>query len=152
MATKPWTKAQAVNNKKFQAKLDRLTNYLVKGDWHGSFGSLTEAKGDNITNFAETKSTLPFLTLDFSRMEDGALKVEATYIDASGNPATEEYIAGIQPLTNSLYMVSTGIAEDIALGDISRRSGVINLSFLEPPGPNDRGFVGIFQYTDLSSL
>ena len=151
MSAQPWTKAQAKNNKKFQAKLDKITNYLVDGDWHGSFASGTLDAGDSIINFFQTKERLQFLTLDFSRLQGGALKVERKWQDAAGEIISEDFIAGVQPYENSFYMISLE-DNDIVFGYISKQSGVVSLTQLEQSEPNDAGLLGVFQYTNLSGL
>lgn len=57
MSAEPWSKAQAANNKKFKAKLDRPTNYLAEGDWHSSYNSATYADGDTVTSFSKAKTS-----------------------------------------------------------------------------------------------
>ena len=157
MTAQPWTKTQAKNNKKFQAKLDKITNYLVNGDWHGSFASVTFAFDDSIINAVETKEFLPFATLDFSRLQGGALKAVRTFKDNSGNVGdpveivSEEYIVGIQPYEKSFYMISLS-DNDIAFGDVSMKSGVISFTTLETSEPNDEGLLAVYQYTNLSGF
>jgi hypothetical protein len=151
MSSQPWTKAQAENNIKFQAKLDKITRYLVKGDWHGSYVSRVAVDGDIITNFIGTKENLPFVTLEFTRLQNGALKAESTYENSAGDLFTEEYIVGVQPSQNSFYMVSIQ-DNDVVLGDVSRRSGVLGLTVLEQLESGDRAIVAIMQYTNLADL
>jgi hypothetical protein len=151
MSAQPWTKAQAKNNKKFQAKLDKITNYLVDGDWHGSFASITLADGDAVTNFVETKETLPFATLDFSRLQGGALKVERKFQYPDGEIVSEGFIVGIQPYEKSFYMISLE-DNDIAFGNVFKQSGVVSLTFLEQSEQGDEGLLGVVQYTNLSGF
>ena len=150
MPAKPWTKAQAKNNKKFQAKLDRITNYLVDGDWHASYTSFTLADGDTITNYIGTKKDLPFSTLEFSRLQGGALKAQRTIKDGD-DIYSESYIVGIQPYEKSFYMISLE-DNDTAFGDICKQSGVVSLTFLEQSEPNDAGLLGVVQFTNLAGL
>jgi hypothetical protein len=72
MSAQPWTKAQAKNNKAFESRLDRLTGYLVNGDWHGNFRSWTEANDDSIVNVKADKEQLALFTIEFSRVDGGA--------------------------------------------------------------------------------
>ncbi|MEN9862047.1 MAG: hypothetical protein RLZZ515_2529, partial [Cyanobacteriota bacterium] len=98
MSAKPWSKAQAKNNKKFQAKLDRITNYLIEGDWHGSYDARTSIEGDEIINVIGTKESLPFDTLEFTLLPGGQLTAKEGRVDEAGNIVTEEFIVGIQPI------------------------------------------------------
>ena len=149
MTAKPFAKAQAKNNKRFLAKLDRITNYLVDGDWHGSFSSKTFAEADDITNVVATKSTLPSFTLEFSQIPGGALRAERSYEDELGEIVRENYIAGIQPFEGTFYMLSLE-DNDIVTGTINKRSGLISVTFLEQDQSGDEAFLGIEQYTNLS--
>ena len=149
MPAKPWTKAQAKNNKKFEAKLDRITNYLVDGDWHGSFISKTFAEADGIINFVPTKSTLPLFTLEFSLIPGGALKAERTYETSFGEIVRENYIAGVQPFEGTFYMISLD-DKDFVMGTINKKSGLISVTVLEPAQSGAEAFLGIEQYTNLS--
>jgi hypothetical protein len=150
MPAQPWTKAQAMNNKKFQARLDRITNYLIEGDWRGSYSSKTFAEGDDITNFIGNKGNLPSFSLEFSRLQGGALQVERSYKDEFGKIISEGYIVGVQPFEGAFYMLSTE-DNDIVLGDICKKSGVLSLTLLEQGEPGDEAFLGIEQYTNLSA-
>lgn len=149
MTARNWSRTQAKNNKKLQAKLDRLTNYLIDGDWHGSYSSKTFAEADEITNIVASKSVLPSFTLEFSRIQGGALRVERSYKDELGEIVREDYIAGVQPLEGTFYMLSLD-DNDIVLGTIDRRSGLISVTFLEQDQSGDEAFLGIEQYTNLS--
>jgi len=102
--------------------------------------------GDSIINFFQTKERLQFLTLDFSRLQGGALKVERKWQDAAGEIISEDFIAGVQPYENSFYMISLE-DNDIVFGYISKQSGVVSLTQLEQSEPNDAGLLGVFQYT-----
>ena len=149
MTAKPFAKAQAKNNKRFLAKLDRITNYLVDGDWHGSFSSKTFAEADDITNVVATKSALPSFTLEFTRIPGGALRVERSYEDELGEIVRENYIAGVQPFEGTFYMLSLD-DNDIVTGTINKKSGLISVTLLEQGQSGDEAFLGIEQYTNLS--
>jgi len=151
MSAKPWSKAQAANNKKFKAKLDRLTNYLVEGDWHSSYNSATYADGDTVTSFFKGKDILPLETLSFSLLQDGSLELRRQYVDGDGSIETEDYVVGIQPFQNSFYVLGLD-DNDVGFGEISRRSGVLSLTITEQAEAGDEGFIGITEYTNLSGF
>ena len=148
MSAQPWTKAQANNNKKFQAKLDKITNYLIEGDWRGSYSSNTSVEGDVITNNVRTKEALRFATLEFSRLPGGALLATETEFDDLGNLTTEEFIVGIQPSEGTFYMISLDDSE-LVFGDICKKSGIIDATVIEPKSSIDDARIEIFQYTNL---
>jgi hypothetical protein len=148
MSAQPWTKAQAKNNKKFQAKLDRITNYLIEGDWHGSYSSDTGVEGDAITNNVRTKEVLQFATLEFSRLPGGALLATETEFDDLGNLTTEEFIVGVQPIEGTFYMISIDDGE-LVFGDICKKSGIIDATVIEQKSSIDDARIEIFQYTNL---
>ena len=149
MLTKPWTKTQAKNNKKFQAKLERITNYIIAGDWQGSYGSETNAENDGITNFVSTKDSLPLATLKFSRHPGGALLATEAGLDESGKPIKEEFVVALQPFEGTFYMLSID-DNDTVFGSVCRKSGVITTTALETKEPGDEARLEIFQYTNLS--
>jgi hypothetical protein len=148
MSAQPWTKAQAKNNKKFQAKLDRITNYLIEGDWRGSYSSEIDVEGDAITNVVGTKENLRFATLEFSRLPGGALLATETELDELGNLTTEEFIVGIQPSEGTFYMISLDDSE-LVFGDICKKSGIIDTTVIEPTSPINDARIEIYQYTNL---
>jgi hypothetical protein len=148
MSAQPWTKAQAKNNKKFQAKLDKLTNCLIEGDWHGSYSSETDVEGDVITNSVGKPQDLRFETLEFSRLPGGALLATETELDDLGNLITEEFIVGLQPSEGTFYMISID-DNDLIFGDICKKSGIINMTEIEQSGPGDESRLEIIQYTNL---
>jgi len=146
-----WTKAQAQNNKRFRTKLDKITNYLTEGDWRGNFASIALANDDSITNYFATKEALSSRTIDFTRLQGGALKAKVKYKNIDGGTRSEEYIVGIQAHGNSFYMINFKDNE-IAFGDTDRKSGVISLTFLGQSEANDQGLLAVVQYTDISGL
>lgn len=148
MSGQPWTKAQAKNNKKFQAKLDKLTNFLIEGDWHGSYSSETDIEVDAITKVVGTPEDLRFATLEFSRLPSGALLATETELDDLGNLSTEEFIVGLQPYEGTFYMISID-DNDLIFGNISKKSGIINVTGVELLEPGDEARLEIIQYTNL---
>jgi hypothetical protein len=149
MSAKPWSKAQAKNNKKFQAKLDRITNYVIEGDWHGSYGSRASIEGDEIINDIATKESLPFDTLEFILLPGGLVTAKEGRIDETGNIEIEEFIVGIQPLEGTFYMI--GIEDnDIVFGSINKKSGILSVTELEQAEVGDEAGICIAQYTNLA--
>ena len=149
MSAKPWSKAQAKNNKKFQAKLDRITNYLIEGDWHGSYDTRTSIEGDEIINVTGTNSSLPFDTLEFILLPGGLVTAKEGRIDETGNIEIEEFIVGIQPHEGTFYMI--GIEDnDIVFGSINKKSGILSVTELEQGEVGDEAGICIAQYTNLA--
>jgi hypothetical protein len=146
MPAQPWTKAQAKNNKAFESRLDKLTGYLVNGDWHGSFRSRTEAENDSIVNAKADKEELEAFTMQFQRI-DGAIKAIETRVE-DGEIAQETFIVGIQPFEKTFYMISIE-DNDLAFGNICRKSNTISISKLENAEPGDDIGLGIYQFTNL---
>jgi hypothetical protein len=145
---KSWSKVQAANNKKFQAKLDKITNYLIEGDWHGNFAVVTGSDGDAITNFAVTKKELPAETISFSRLENGAIKAE---VESGGEVSSS--IVGIQPYERTFYLISLdGEDSDICFGRVSMRSGVIDLTVLDQLPSGGEAAISVAQYTNLAGI
>ena len=149
MSAKPWSKAQAKNNKKFQAKLDRITNYLIEGDWHGSYDTRTSIEGDEIINVTGTKEGLPFDTLEFTLLAGDLLTAKEGRIDETGNIVTEEFIVGIQPIEGTFYMIGIEY-NDIVFGSINKKRGILSVTELEPGEAGDEAAIGIAQYTNLA--
>jgi hypothetical protein len=90
MVAQPWSRAQAKNSKKFQAKLDKVTDYLVDGYWYADYVGITDVS-DGIINY--NVPNRPFGELEFSRAEGGALIAEVSYRDPDdGALVTEDYI------------------------------------------------------------
>lgn len=147
MSANPWTEAQAKNNKAFESRLDRLTGYLVNGDWHGSFRSWTEAENDSIVNAKADKEELEAFTMQFLRLDGGAIKAIQTKVE-DGEIVQETFIVGIQPYKKTFYMASIS-DNDLAFGSICRKSNTISISKLEAAEPGDEIGLGIFQFTDL---
>jgi hypothetical protein len=147
MSAQSWTKAQAKNNKAFESRLDKLTGYLVNGDWHGSFRSRTEAENDSIVNAKADKEELEAFTMQFLRIDGGAIKAIETRVE-DGEIAQETFIVGIQPFEKTFYMISIE-DNDLAFGNICRKSNTISISKLEAAEPGDERGLGIFQFTDL---
>lgn len=147
MPAQPWTKEQAKNKKEFEARLDKVTGWLVDGDWHGSFRSWTEANDDSIVNVRGNKEDLKVFTLEFSRGNGGVLTAVETRIE-DGEISKETFIVGVQPFEKTFYMVSTE-DNDLAFGNICRKSNTISLSKLEDAEAGDERGLGIFQFTDL---
>jgi hypothetical protein len=148
MSRQPWTKAQAKNNKKFQAQLDKLTNYLIDGDWHSSYSSETDVEGDVITNVVGKPEDLRFATLEFSRLPGGALLATETELDESGELVTEGFVVGLQPSEGTFYMISLD-DNDLIFGDICKKSGIINVTAIEQSVSGDEARLEIIEYTNL---
>jgi hypothetical protein len=147
MSAQSRTKAQAKNNKAFESRLDRLTGYLVNGDWHGSFRSWTEADNASIVNAKSDKEELEVFTMQFLRIDGGEIKTVETIVE-DGEIAQETFIVGIQPFEKTFYMVSIE-DNDLAFGSICRKSNTISISKLEDTEPGDERGLGNFQFTDL---
>jgi hypothetical protein len=147
MTAQPWSNAQARNNKAFASRLDKVTGWLVDGDWHGSFCSWTEEENDSILNFSFDKEQLPFFTLEFSRVGE-ALKAVETRVE-NGETIKETFIVGVQPFEKTFYMFSTE-DNDLAFGQISRKSNTINVTKLAYEVADDGKGLGIFQFTNLA--
>jgi hypothetical protein len=146
MSAQAWTKAQAKNNKAFETRLDKLTDYLINGDWHGSFPSRTEAQNDSIVNAKADKEELEAFTMQFLRI-DGAIKAIETRVE-DGEIAQETFIVGIQSFEKTFYMISIE-DNDLAFGNICRKSNTISISKLEDAEPGDDISLGIYQFTNL---
>jgi hypothetical protein len=142
-----FTKAQKRNNKEFNNRLDKVTGWLVDGDWHGSFRSLTEADGDAIIANTADRQELSLFTLEFSRLPGGGVKAVETRVE-DGETRQESFIVGVQPYEKTFYMISLD-DNDIAFGNICRGSNTISVSKLEGPELGDETILGIFQFTDL---
>ena len=142
MVAQPWSRAQAKNSKKFQAKLDKVTDYLVDGYWYADYVGITDVS-DGIINY--NVPSRPFGELEFSRAENGALIAEVSYRDPDdGALVTEDYIVGVQPFEKSFYMISLDDRE-LVLGSINMKSGTLTRTIFE--GDGDGGLLGIFEYT-----
>jgi hypothetical protein len=149
MSAQPWSKAQAKNNRRFKARLDKLTNYLIEGDWHGSYSSETDVEGDVITNIVGTPEDLRFATLEFSRLPGGALLATETELDDLGNLNTDEFIVGLQPSEGTFYMISLD-DNDLIFGNICKKSGIINVTGIEQSEPGDEVRLEIIEYTNIA--
>jgi hypothetical protein len=145
MVAQPWSRAQAKNNKKFQAKLDKITDYLVDGYWYADYVGITDV-ADGIINYRAPSK--PFGELEFSRDPSGALTAQVSYIDSSsGDLVTEDYIVGVQPFEKSFYMISLDDRE-LVLGSVNMKSDTLTRTIFE--GDGDGGLLGIFEYTRSS--
>jgi hypothetical protein len=142
MVAQPWSKAQAKNNKRFQAKLDKVTDYLVDSYWYADYVGITDI-ADGIINY--NAPSKPFGELEFFRDPSGALKAEVSYIDQQdGTLVTEGYAVGIQPFEKSFYMISLNDRE-LVLGNINMKSDTLTRTIFE--GDGDGGLLGVFEYT-----
>ena len=142
MVAQPSSRAQARNSKKFQAKLDKITDYLVNGYWYADYVGITEVD-DGIINYAAPSK--PFGELEFSRDPSGALTALVSYIDSSsGDLVTEGYIVGVQPFEKSFFMISLDDRE-LVLGSVNMKSDTLTRTIFE--GDGDGGLLGIFEYT-----
>jgi len=147
MVAQPWSRAQAKNNKRFQAKLDKVTNYLVDGYWYADYAGITDVD-DGIINYATLSK--PFGELDFSRDPSGGLTAQVSYIDpSSGDLATEDYIVVVQPFDKSLYMIGLDDGE-LVLGSVNMKSDTLTRTIFQGDGDGDGGLLGIFEYTRSS--
>jgi hypothetical protein len=142
MVAQPSSRAQARNSKKFQAKLDKITDYLVDGYWYADYVGITEVD-DGIINYAAPSK--PFGELEFSRDPSGALTALVSYIDSSsGDLVTEGYIVGVQPFEKSFFMISLDDRE-LVLVSVNMKSDTLTRTIFE--GDGDGGLLGIFEYT-----
>ncbi len=142
MVAQPSSRAQAKNGKKFQAKLGKITDYLVDGYWYADYVAITDV-ADGIINYRAPSK--PFGEMEFSRDPSGALTAEVSYIDPeSGSPVTEDYIVGVQPFEKSFYMISLDDRE-LVLGSVNMKSDTLTRTIFE--GDGDGGLLGIFEYT-----
>lgn len=142
MVAQPSSRAQARNNKKFQAKLDKITDYLVDGYWYADYVGITDV-ADGIISYNQPRR--PFGELDFSRDPSGALTAEVSYIDpGTGSPVSESYIVGVQPFEKSFYMLSLDDRE-LVLGSVNMKTDTLTRTIFE--GDGDGGLLGIFEYT-----
>lgn len=148
MTAKLFTKSQARNNKKFRARLDKVTGWLVDGDWHGSYRSTTEGEDDGIIFNVANQEQLAAFTFEFVRLPGGGLKAIETRVEPGGGVVQESFIVGVQPYDKSFYMVSLD-DNDLAFGSIRRGSNTMTITKLEESEPPDGSFVGVFQLTDL---
>jgi hypothetical protein len=150
MNLQAWSKAQTQNRREFKSRLDKVTGWLVEGDWHGSYRSFTGATDesiDSITNTIDSKKELGVFTLEFTRMPGGAIRALETRV-CDGEVRKEEFIVGIQPIEKTFFMVSLS-DNDLAFGNISRGSKTISVTKLEDAEPGDESGVFIYQFTNL---
>jgi hypothetical protein len=118
MPAKPWSKAQATNNKKLKAKLDRLTIYLVEGDWHSSYNSATYADSDSFTSFFIGKDILPLETLSFTRLQDGSLELRHQYVQGDDSIDAKPRLLAFS-LFRTLFMLSALTTTTLGLGRLA---------------------------------
>ncbi len=98
-------------------------------------------------NAKADKKQLTLFAIEFSRVDGGAIKAVETRVE-DGAIRKETFIVGIQPFEKTFYMVSIE-DNDIAFGNICRKSNTISISKLEDAEPGDDRGLGIFQFTDL---
>lgn len=137
------SKAQKRNNREFQAKLDKITNYLVEADWHTNYTSRTVVTDGIINNSVPSDA---YSELEFFRTPGGGLRAEVSYIGRDGNLITEETIVGVQPFEKTFYMIelaNTGIG----FGKIDMRSGNLRITLLETFASPENSALGIYEYT-----
>ncbi len=78
---------------------------------------------------------------------DGAIKAIETRVE-DGEIAQETFIVGIQSFEKTFYMISIE-DNDLAFGNICRKSNTISISKLEDAEPGDDISLGIYQFTNL---
>ena len=147
MPAKPWSQAQAKNKKEFESRLDKVTNWLVDGDWHGSYRSWTEAVNDSVVKYTANKEDLNLISIEFIHERGGILRALETRVE-DGLVKQESFIVGVQPFEDQFYMNSVG-DNDIAFGNINRRTNTISITKIEASELGDETAIGIYQFTNL---